>query len=209
VQAAITLELLGRWPWGTVLEVGGGHGQLAGPLSAAGYELTVHGSTPAYADSIRDLLAQGRVRFQAAPLGHLPWPDRSFDAVVAVRLLPHVDDWRGLVAELCRVARHAVVVDYPTRRSVNAVSSALFPMKKGIEGNTRPFRVFSEREVDEAFAACSFATTARRPEFTFPMALHRAVARPPLSRAAEGVARKLGVTSLLGSPVIRRAERRG
>ena len=203
------LELLSPWPRATVLEIGGGHGQLAGPLSAAGYDLTVHGSvTEACSDGIRALATKGRLRFEAAPLSSLPWPDRSFDAVIAVRLLPHADDWRRLVWDLCRLARHAVIVDYPTKRSVNAVGSALFDAKKGIEGNTRPFRVFTERETDEAFAACSFRSTARRPEFALPMALHRALGLPGFSRTAEGLARAIGATALLGSPVVRRAERR-
>jgi SAM-dependent methyltransferase len=207
VQTRIVLDLLSRWPRARVLEVGGGHAQLAGPLARAGYAVTVHGTAEACRERIEDLLASGRVEFRTGPLLSLPWPDRAFDVVTAVRLLPHVGPWRDLVGELCRVARHAVVVDYPTRRSVNAVSGAFFGVKKGVEGNTRPFRVFSEGEIDEALSARGLATTARRPEFVFPMALHRALGQAALSRALEGVAGATGLTSLLGSPVVRRAER--
>jgi 2-polyprenyl-3-methyl-5-hydroxy-6-metoxy-1,4-benzoquinol methylase len=209
VQARITLALLAPWPHPAVLEVGGGHGQLAERLSGAGCDVTVHGSTPACAAGVQDLVAHGRARFVSGPLEALPWPDGSFDVVLAFRLLPHVERWRDLLRELCRLARHAVIVDYPTRRSVNMFQAAFFRMKKGIEGNTRPFRVFAEREIDEAFRASSFRTTARRPEFTFPMALHRAVGLAWLSRGLEGAAGAIGATALFGSPVVRRAERRG
>jgi 2-polyprenyl-3-methyl-5-hydroxy-6-metoxy-1,4-benzoquinol methylase len=209
LQARITLDLLAPWPRATVLDVGGGHGQLAAPLASAGYDVTVHGTAEACAERVRDLVQAGRARFGVGALEALPWPDRSFDVVLAFRLLPHVARWQALVGELCRLARLAVVVDYPTRRSVNAVSGAFFEAKKGVEGNTRPFRVFGEREIGQAFEAASFATTARRPEFTFPMALHRAIGRAGLSRTVEAVAAGVGVTSLLGSPVVRRAERRG
>jgi 2-polyprenyl-3-methyl-5-hydroxy-6-metoxy-1,4-benzoquinol methylase len=37
VQTQITLELLKPWPRARVLDVGGGHGQLALPLVNAGY----------------------------------------------------------------------------------------------------------------------------------------------------------------------------
>ena len=208
VQARIVLDLLARWPRASVLEVGGGHAQLAGPLVDAGYDVTVHGTSEACAPRLTQWLETGRARFAVGPLLALPWPERAFDAVVAVRLLPHVERWEQLMGELCRVARHAVVFDYPTRRSVNVVSDAFFGVKKGVEGNTRPFRVFTEREIDAAVAAQGFVTGARRPEFTFPMALHRAGGVAPLSKIVEGAARALGMTALVGSPVVRRVERR-
>jgi SAM-dependent methyltransferase len=209
VQARLTLSLLREWPGGSVLEVGGGHGQLTGPLLEAGYAVTVHGTTDACAAGVRPHLAHDRARFCAGPLLALPFADSTFDMVLAFRLLTHVERWRELVAELCRVARRAVVVDYPTRRSVNAVSGAFFAAKKGVEGNTRPFHVFADGEVEDAFRAARFASTARRPEFVFPMALHRALGQAALSRVLEGAARAVGATAALGSPVIRRFERRG
>jgi SAM-dependent methyltransferase len=209
LQARITLDLLGAWPGASVLEVGGGHGQLTGPLLDAGYSVTVHGSADVCRRGVERFVADGRARFQTGPLLALPWPDRAFDVVLAFRLLPHVERWHELVAELGRVTRRAVIVDYPTRRSVNVVSGMLFGAKKGVEGNTRPFRVFTEREIDGAFAAAGLATTARRPEFALPMALHRAVGVASASRAVEGASRALGLTRAFGSPVVRRMERRG
>jgi SAM-dependent methyltransferase len=209
VQSQTTLALLASRPGASVLDVGGGHGQLTGPLVAAGFAVTVHGTRDVCAAGIERWVAAGRAQFRTGPLLTLPFADRSFDVVLAFRLLPHVERWRELVAELCRVAAHAVVVDYPTRRSVNVVSSLLFSAKKRVETNTRPFRVFSEREIDDAFASAGFVTTARRSEFALPMALHRALRVAPLSKAMEALARGLGITAAFGSPVVRRAERRG
>jgi len=208
VQARIVLDLVAAWPRATVLDVGGGHAQLTGPLVDAGYDVTVHGTADICAERARRWIEAGRARFATGPLLHLPWPDRAFDVVLAFRLLPHVDLWRELTAELCRVARCAVVFDYPTRRSVNVVSDAFFGMKKGVEGNTRPFRVFAEGEIDEALAAAGFVTLARRGEFVIPMALHRALRAAALSRAIEGAASAVGLGSLLGSPVVRCARPR-
>lgn len=208
VQARIVLDMLRPWPAASVLEVGGGHGQLTGPLGGAGYDVTVHGTSPACAARLQAWVDAGRARFAVGPLLALPWPDRAFDVVIAVRLLPHVERWRELTAELCRLARHAVVFDYPTRRSVNVVSDAFFGMKKGVEGNTRPFRVFAEHEIDDALFGARFLTRARRPEFLLPMALHRALRAAGASKALEGAASVTGLTSLLGSPVVRRAEPR-
>jgi 2-polyprenyl-3-methyl-5-hydroxy-6-metoxy-1,4-benzoquinol methylase len=209
VQSRATLSLLSPWPGASVLDVGGGHGQLTGPLVDAGYRVTVHGTSDVCAASVKRWVSAGRASYRTGPLLRLPFGDRAFEVVLAFRLLPHVDRWQELVVELCRVASRAVVVDYPTRRSVNIVSETFFAAKKRVESNTRPFRVFAEREIDEAFVGAGFRTTARRPEFALPMALHRAVGLAPLSKAAEAVARGLGLTAAFGSPVVRRAERRG
>jgi 2-polyprenyl-3-methyl-5-hydroxy-6-metoxy-1,4-benzoquinol methylase len=209
VQARTTLDLLRPFPGASVLDVGGGHGQLAEPLAEAGHAVTVFGSREVCGERVRSLVASTRASFRAGDLLRAPWPDRAFDVVLSFRLLPHVVRWRALVAELARLARLAVLVDYPTRRSVNAVSGAFFGMKKGVEGDTRPFTVFRDAEIEEAFAAAGFAATARRPQFLLPMALHRAAGIAGASRAIEGGLRALGLTRALGSPVILRLERRG
>ena len=156
VQAAVTLSLLRELPHARVLDVGGGHGQLAEPLLDAGHELTVLGSDPSCETRIRGLTAAGRARFVTADLLAPGLADRSFDVVLAFRLLPHVVRWPELVATLARLARRAVIVDYPTRRSVNAVAELLFGLKKGVEKDTRPFTVFRDAEIGAAFAASGF-----------------------------------------------------
>lgn len=207
VQARVSLELLRPWPGGRVLDLGGGHAQLTGPLCDAGYRVTVYGSAPACAARVRPWLDAGRVRFVSGDLLRTPFPDRAFDAAIGYRLLSHVSDWRALVAELCRVSARAVLVDYPSSRSVNALSGALFGLKRRVEGNTRSFAVLRDAEVRAAFAAAGFAARSRRPQFLLPMALHRALGRAGPSRALEGAAAALGLTRLLGSPVILGAER--
>jgi 2-polyprenyl-3-methyl-5-hydroxy-6-metoxy-1,4-benzoquinol methylase len=209
VQARIMLDLLARWPAARVLDFGGGHGQLAGALVEAGHDVTVFGSPGACAERLRPWLDGRRARYEAGDLRRAPWPDRAFDVVVSFRLLPHVAAWRALTGELCRLARHAVVIDYPTARSVNAAADALFGLKKAVEGNTRPFIVFADAEIRQALAAAGFAVTARRAEFFFPMALHRAVGAAWVARGLEAGARAVGLTRALGSPVVLCAERHG
>jgi 2-polyprenyl-3-methyl-5-hydroxy-6-metoxy-1,4-benzoquinol methylase len=204
----VTLSLLHDLPHARVLDVGGGHGQLAGPLLDAGHELTVLGSDSSCEARIRGLTATGRARFVTGDLLAPGLADHSFDVVLAFRLLPHVVRWPELVATLARLAKRAVIVDYPTRRSVNAVADLLFGLKKGVEKDTRPFTVFRDAEIAAEFAANGLQRTARRPQFLFPMALHRATGSAALARGLEAGARALGFTGLLGSPVIARFEPR-
>ncbi|HVO13053.1 MAG TPA: class I SAM-dependent methyltransferase [Vicinamibacteria bacterium] len=209
MQAAATLELLWPFAGARVLDVGGGHGQTTGALVAAGFEVTVLGSDSACEARVRAWTASSRARFLRADLLAPGLPDRSFDVVLCYRLLPHVRRWPALVATLCRLARAAVIVDYPSRRSVNAAADLLFGFKRRVEKDTRPFTVFSDDELEAAFAGHGFRTTGRRPQFFFPMALHRATRAAPLARLLEGGAKAAGLTRRFGSPVILRLERRG
>ena len=209
VQARSTLELLAPWRGGTVLDVGGGHGQLTGPLVGAGFDVTVYGSEAVCGERIRPFTEASKARFCHGGLLAMPFGDRSFDVVVSYRLLPHVERWKHLVAEMTRVARAVVLVDYPTKRSVNAVADAFFTLKKGIEKNTRPFTVFRDEDVTRAFSVNGWSPTARRPQFFFPMALHRGLGSRRISSALERAASTLGLVRLLGSPVLLRLERRG
>ena len=209
-QTSITLEGLAGLPTGaTILDVGGGHAQVAPPLIEAGYCVTVAGSDASCGDRLVPLTSTGRLRFDVADLLDLPYAAESFDAVICYRLIAHSIDWRRLVGELCRVARHRVIVDYPAWRSVNVASGALFKLKRSVEsGTTRPFALYRRGEIARAFGAAGFAVTTVRPQFLLPMALYRLAGSVALARAAEGLARSLALTGLLGSPVIARADRR-
>ena len=205
VQERAVRELLGPPGGQTLLDVGGGHAQLAGPLAHAGWRVTVQGSDPICARRLGPLLASGTVRFFVGDILALPFPDRSFDAVVSVRLLPHCERWPALVAELCRVARRAVIVDYPTSESINRIAPALFGAKKRIEKNTRTFTLFTHRQVEEAFSSRGFTPAGRRAQFFLPMVIHRALHCRPCSAALEAICRGAGLTRRWGSPVIFKA----
>jgi ubiquinone/menaquinone biosynthesis C-methylase UbiE len=208
-QTRITLKLLRVLPVGaSVLDVGGGHAQITPPLVEAGYDVTVAGSDPVCSRRLQPWLAAGRCRFEVANLRALPYPDRSFDAVVCLRLLPHSVAWANLIGELCRVARRSVLLDYPSLRSANVVSGHFFGWKRNIELNTRRFMTFAPQEIRRAFAERGFVVQAERPQFLLPMVLHRLTNRAALSKVVELPGRAIGLTRFLGSPIIVRADRR-
>ena len=207
-QARATLALLsGLPPRARVLDVGGGHAQLTPALVGAGYEVTVVGSAVSCGARLSRWLAGGRCRFEVADLLALPYAAQSYDAVLSFRLLPHAAAWQALVRELCRVARERVVLDYPSTRSANVAAERLFATKKRIEGNTRPFTLFRPDEIRRALAANGFRVTASRPQFLWPMVLHRWIDRAAVSKVLEAPGRLSGLLRLFGSPVIVRADR--
>ena len=202
VQEKATLNMISEWPNATVLDVGGGHGQLTGPLLSHGYHVTVVGSDETCQNRINEYLKEHSCGFEVGNLLGLPFENESFDVVVSFRLLPHIEQWPKLIAELTRVARKAIIVDYPTLKSINYLAPMLFKLKKRIERNTRHYRSFRENELLQAFKQNGFVQTSRYAEFFLPMVLHRILKMPFLSSFIEGVFRGVGFTSLLGSPVI-------
>ncbi|CAN7274381.1 methyltransferase domain-containing protein [Phenylobacterium sp. LjRoot225] len=209
VQEQCVLELLADLPPGSsILDVGGGHAQLTGPLLRRGFRVTTLGSSTACALRLQREISTGAVQFRASDFSRLPYADESFDAVVSVRLIPHVDDWTGLMQEFCRVARRTVVIDYPTFKSLNLLSVASFHIKRAIEKNTtRTYRSFWPREIAHAFQAGDFAVRATTPQFVLPMALHRLTKGAPLLQKIETLARRIGLTQHFGNPAVVRADR--
>jgi 2-polyprenyl-3-methyl-5-hydroxy-6-metoxy-1,4-benzoquinol methylase len=202
VQERITLDFLAEAPGAAVLDVGGGHGQLCAPLCREGYDVTVLGSAESCRHRIARLVDGGACRFVVGNVIELPFEDGSFDTVLAFRLLTHCGRWPQLVAELCRTARRAVIVDYPTGQSLNCIAPMLFGAKKKLEKNTRTWRLFRHAEVVKAFEDRGFRTARRRAQFFLPMVLHRTLKSRRVSATLERACRALGLTERWGSPVI-------
>jgi ubiquinone/menaquinone biosynthesis C-methylase UbiE len=186
----------------SVLDVGGGHGQIAIPLLNREHSVTVVGSSSVCAQRLTPYLESGLISFQVGNLVALPYENRSFDLSTSFRLISHCVAWRTLVAELCRVSEHAVIIDYPVWFSVNLFSPLLFSIKRAIEGNTRTYRMFSTFELVREFKKHGFRLERTQKQFMWPMGLHRALKSPRISALLEMIARALLLTRLFGSPVV-------
>lgn len=186
----------------SVLDVGGGHGQIAQPLSRNQRAVTVLGSSPACTAQLSDEIAQGTIAFKCGNLVDLPFEAGSFNLVTSFRLMSHSIAWKTLVSEMCRVSNHAVIIDYPVWCSVNILSPLLFSLKRRIEGNTRTYKLFSNREIIREFRRHGFRLERLEKQFVWPMALHRMLKNRKTSEALEAVTSTLWLRKLLGSPVI-------
>ena len=205
-QTRITLDLLAHAPNRRVLDVGGAHCQLAGPLVESGFDVTITGSDDICGALAAERLPAGNYTYQTCDSLALPYPERAFSTVLSFRLLPHVERWQELVGGLCRVADERVIIDYPDIRSFNLLYRLLFRLKKRMEGNTRTYTLFNRREIAAAFAANGFSCSFT-PQFFWPMVLHRKLKNAAFSHLLEAPCRAVGLTRLFGSPIIVRATR--
>lgn len=183
------------------LDIGGGHAQCVKTLTDIGFKTTLLVSEDAAVGQAEPYIASGKVALVVDNPLKLPFPDKSFDIVTSLRILPHTDEWKTLIAEMSRVSRRGVIIDYPTTQSINAFSEMLFGLKKNIEKNTRPFSLFSKNEVRDEFLSQGFEVRCSVGQFVLPMALYRAIKVKAFAKTVEGVLRPLGL-HILGSPVV-------
>ena len=206
VQNRAVMRLARPWIQGSVLDVGGGHAQLCRPLLDAGCDVTVLGSEASCLERPRRIAGE-RVSCVVGDLLDPPFLDCAFDVVIAIRMLAHIGDTERFIRGLCRIARHAVIVDYPEIRSINALTPTLYGLKKKLEGNTRTYRMYHRRDLVRIFASHDFGAQKAIAQFFWPMVLHRKLSSPFLSRALEAPPHLLQLSRWLGSPVILRLNR--
>jgi SAM-dependent methyltransferase len=192
-----------------VLDVGGGHAQLTPLLLALGVHVWVQGSAPSCAERLARWKdgAEGRLHFVTSSLWALPFADRTFDLVIGIRLLAHVQRWDVLLAEMGRVCRRYLLVEYPPSMSANALEPLLFGVKRLVEHDTRRFACFSMGQLAPVLRSLGFADITQHNQLLMPMVLHRILRRPDLSRRVEAWGLRLGLTRMLGGPALLLAQR--
>ncbi len=193
----------------SVLDVGTGTGRAAIALARRGASVTgVDASTHMLAVADRRAREAGvEVTFAPGDAHGLVFPDRSFDAVICLRVLMHTPDWRQSLAELCRVARDRVVLDYPSFWSAAAFQSATRRVVHAVGAPVEAYRVFRGRAVAAAFEANGFRVMDEDRQFVLPIALHKKLNSETATARIEGMLSRAGLTRLLGSPVTVVAQR--
>jgi SAM-dependent methyltransferase len=195
----------------TVLDVGTGTGRAAIALARRGAIATGVDASHQMLDVARRRASEAHVTvtFAEGDAHGLAFDDRSFDAVVCLRVLMHTPDWRRSLGELCRVARNRVVFDYPALASAAALQAAARHAAAAAGARVEAYRVFSDRAVNAVLETHGFRAIGAERQFVLPIALHKAIGSLALtSRIEEGLAR-IGLRSKFGSPVTVVAERCG
>lgn len=203
--ASFLAPLAGR----AVLDVGTGTGRAAIALARRGAVVTG-------VDASREMLAvaarrahekQVQVTFLQGDAHALAFPARSFDAVICLRVLMHTPDWRQSLAELCRLARHRVVLDYPALWSAAALQAMTRHVAHRFGATVEAYRVFSDRAFRRALRVQGFRVLEHHRQFVLPIALHKTIGSAAATARVESALGTVGLRRLLGSPVTIVAER--
>lgn len=196
-QNELLLSFLGDVRGKRILDVGAGHGQLAGALLGAGADVTAYGSSR---DSLKGLVPLP-IRCEVGPLYPLPFKDGEFDVVVSFRAFPHVPDWRPFLGELCRVAGDRVSFDFVTKDLMSFLKPLLYRLKMKNEPGTRDYTLQKTADVRDAALGFGFRWESSEGQFLLPLVLHRMV-KYPLLMPVECLARATRITRWWGGPVV-------
>ena len=100
-----------------VLDAGCGAGYGAAELAQVAESVVGLDIAPEAIEFAEAHYQQPSLRFQQASCTALPFPDDSFDLVVAFEVIEHLEDWRGFLQEACRVLAPAgqLIVSTPNK----------------------------------------------------------------------------------------------
>jgi SAM-dependent methyltransferase len=208
-QERVLAGFLGEVAGLRVLDMATGTGRAALALARRGAIVTG-------VDASSEMLGVARRRAEDAALpvefvegdAHaLVYPDRAFDAVVCLRMLMHVPDWRTALSELCRVSRQRLVFDYPALGSTASLQAMWRRGVVNFGGKVEAYRVFSGAEIARELDRNGFRIVSTHKQFVLPIAFHKALRSASFTRTVEGVLATMGLLKLAGSPVTVAAER--
>jgi ubiquinone/menaquinone biosynthesis C-methylase UbiE len=192
-----------------VLDAGTGTGRAAIALARRGALVTGVDASAAMLQVAERRAREAGVRatFVRGDAHVLDFPERSFDAVVCLRVLMHTPDWRRALKQLCRVANDRVVFDYPARCSAAALQAAARRVAHLVNPRVEAYRVFSSRAIARVLDAEGFRVTGEHRQFVLPIAFHKRIGSEAWTRRTEGWLTRAGLMRRFGSPVTVVAER--
>jgi SAM-dependent methyltransferase len=86
-----------------VLDIGCGTGYGSAVLAEAALHVTGVDVSPEAVASARAAFSRENIEFLSASAERLPFPDSSFDLIIAFEVIEHLEDWKALLAEARRL----------------------------------------------------------------------------------------------------------
>lgn len=146
-------------PGTATLEVGCGEGRISRELTHLGHHVTATDIAPSLLDAAKQ--AESAEQYHLGDAADLPFPDNSFDCVVAYNMLMDVPDMHAVVAEAARVLADgghlviSIVHPFTDHLSVRDAANNLVELRENYYGSEVFSSVESRGGFDMHFAGWS------------------------------------------------------
>jgi ubiquinone/menaquinone biosynthesis C-methylase UbiE len=162
--AAIEFVLAQALPLeGSVLEIGTGKGRFLVELARQVAALTtvdIAAEEQQWAWlNARYAGVEEKIRFVVEDAAHLPWPDRTFDAVVTMNAMHHISDFHQVLEEMLRVVKRGgkvVMADFSPR------GFQMIARAHRAENKTHPHEHYDFRELQRSLRKRGLPTWLRK-----------------------------------------------
>lgn len=153
-RIALFPELLNNLKAKTALDVGCGPGNYCELLLGKGFEVTG-------VDYSQNMLARAEknapgAKYVRANAYELPFKDQSFDLVISIGVMQCLSDEERFISELCRVSKRYVILS--TLRRTHRVKNSKEHLKKLLEQDSMPARLYYPKDVEAIFKENHFST---------------------------------------------------
>lgn len=191
-----------------VLDLGAGTGRFSIPFLEAGAEVTACDASQQMLDVLRQKTADPKLQVMVADAHQLQFADGTFDCAVSFRMLLHVVDWKKALAELCRVSKDWLVIDFPPRHGFLILAPIRHAFGKLFSRNVQAYRTFPVREFVDELHKNGFDIVKLDYGFFLPLVIYRVFRSAGLMRAMERFFSAIGFTRIAGSPITLFARRK-
>ena len=192
-----------------VIDVGGGLLSAAPLFAEYGHTVVAHADAPGALLRFPELARRfpERVSARIGPFHRLAAADGEFDLAISVGTIGYVDDWRGLLAELCRVSRRWVAIEFAAESGARRLARSVLARGRREAAPVPLVHEVPVASVEEELARHGLHPVAMERQFVLPIAVHRLLHDPVISDSMERALARAGVADYLGNPVMLLAER--
>lgn len=200
-----TLPDVAGW---NVIDVGAGTGRFSIPLIERSAKVVACDASSEMLNVLQEKLRNENLQIKVGDAHKLEFGDGSFDCAMSFRMLMHVLDWKQALAELCRVSKDWVVVDFPPRRGFLFFAPVWHKISSLFKKDVQAYHTISISQVRSEFTRNGYEIVSLDPGFFLPVVVHRTINAAGFTRMSERVFSSVGLTRLAGSPVTLFARRK-
>ena len=181
-----------------MLDIGCGHGKLTNHFSSKGKVISI--------DISREMLKiakseNSNAMYIQCDAHHLCFKDQSVTAAVSSRTLMHLSNIKKFIKEISRVSSCDIAFDFPNFFSFSLIERIGRKIAMFLPYSQEPYKGFMPYKIKKVLRDEHFKNILISKHFFCPIALHRLINNPRISKNIERFFVKIGLLKLISTYV--------